>query len=464
MNCDGNDAINNNNSYLGCINFRPKSPDLLTMNDHRVNLQKLLPDSPSCTPTTHLSPTSPQPTSPQPISGVAASAPSLPPPLTKRCSLIQEELEEEDEDMEVEKSSELFLPMTELQKNDADVFIGRGFEMDGRETDSQMMPSSSVRPTSIGRPLSSILGETDGALQKFTGFSRADRSHHKRGQFAVRGTSCSSSDTSDTDEAPICQKPRREKTRHATRCHNESGDRSSDTDAVAPLLSRKDRSRDSSREGLQEKTRRLSCDLKRRLSIEEKRQSELIKEKRRNSISGTVKKSVSLILGQAYVTRDNDGRDDPFKLNAWNSCSDLSPNVGRAVNSGSLSSRHLADRTILGCILARELRLSRSEFLKESETLGRENRPRSRVIHVRSNDFSSLVDKFSSTVEEDAPKSADTAQPDRGLRQRSKGSAPKTDINRNALNSLNQSGDHLDSGEKPSTASTPAKTKCCSLV
>lgn len=460
MNYDVDDAINN--FYLCCINFRPKSPDLLTMNDHRMNLQKLLPDSPSCTPTTHLSPTSPQPTSPQPASVVAAPAPTLPPPLTKRCSLIQEELEEEDEDMEVEKSGELFQPVTELQqKNDADVFIGRGFEMDGRETDSQMMPSS-IRPMSTGRPLMSILGEADGTFQKFTGFGKTDRSHHRRGQFAVRGTSCSSSDTSDTDDAPICQKPRREKTRHATRCSD--GDRSSDTDAATLLLSRKDRSRDSSREGLQEKARRLSCDMKRRLSIEEKRQSsEMIKEKRRNSISGTVKKSVSLILGQAYVVRDN-GRDASFKLNTWNSCSDLSPNVGIAANSGSLSSRHLADRTILGCILARELRLSRSEFLKESETLGRENRPRSRVIHVRSNDFSSLVDKFSPTVEEDVPKSAGAAQPDRGLRQRSKGSALKTDINRNALNSLNQSGDHLDSGEKPSSASTTAKTKCCSLV
>lgn len=423
------------------------------MQEHRLNLQKLLPDSPSA-PSTPSSPTPPPP----------ATAALGPPLLLKRCSLIQEELAEEDEEMEVETDA-LIKSEEEFKKDERSrASIEQRKEKSGQSSPSPLRAKAGRSACNVqGSPqLMNQIYEDDvnGPLKLL---SKAERSHHKRCPIVVRGTSCSSSDTSDTDDFPVCQKPRREKTRRSCQRHD-SGDHLSDTSegsalgGTASLMSRKDRSRDSSRdEKLQEKTRRLSGDMKRRLSIEEKLSTDLIKEKRRNSVVGAVKKSVSLILGRAYIVGDN--TPDITKLNTWNSCSDLSPNVKKALNTGSMSMRHLADRTILGCVLARELRISRSEFLKESETLNRENRPRSRVIHVRSNDFSQLVDKFSTSADD----KASVAVPDTGLRQRSRGEGSfKIDINRNALNSLNQSSNRDDSGEKQ-TAST-MKTKCCSLV
>lgn len=426
------------------------------MEEHRLNLQKLIPDSPSA-PSTPSSPTPPSP----------ATAALGPPLLAKRCSLIQEELAEEDEEMEVETDA-LIKSEEQFKKDERGrASIELGTERSGRQS------SQSLR-ANAGRSLSSVPGSPQLINQIYEDdvngpqklLSKTERSHYKRCPIVVRGTSCSSSDTSDTDDIPVCQKPRREKTRRSFQ-RRDSGDHLSDTNdastlgGLALLACRKDRSRDSiiRDEKLQEKTRRLSGDMKRRLSIEEKLSSDLIKEKRRNSVVGAVKKSVSLILGRAYIVGDN--TPDVTKLNTWNSCSDLSPNVRKTLNTGSLSMRHLADRTVLGCVLARELRISRSEFLKESESLNRENRPRSRVIHVRSNDFSQLVDKFSTSSSDD--KAGAAAGPDTGLRQRSRGEGSfKIDINRNALNSLNQSSNRHDSGEKQ-TAST-MKTKCCNLV
>ena len=293
--------------------------------------------------------------------------------------------------------------------------------------------------------------------------NRVENVHRKRFTLG-RGTSHSSSEASDTDDVVVStssRHKRREKNRHSLSRHDSSEQLSDADGSIHSRSSRKsDRlSREHSHEKpSHEKTRRFSQEEKRRPSLgEEKRGSDLLRSARKATIAGTVKKSVSLILGRTCTVGDAT-TGVMFKNNTWSSCTDLSPPKNKLSTTGSITTRYLLDRHhLFGCSFAKELRISRCEVLKELEASNQENRSHSLVIHIRSKDFNSLVDKFSGISDSEHDKSLESSGSN--LRQRTT-QVNKIDLNRNALSSQNPSSTK-DSNAKEGNFK---KSKCCSVV
>jgi hypothetical protein len=96
---------------------------------------------------------------------------------------------------------------------------------------------------------------------------------------------------------------------------------------------------------------------------------------------------------------------------------------------------------------------------KDVVSMNEENKNRSRIIHVRSKDFSDLMDRFK--TKDDGSGTRDHVK----FRRRPKDKV-KTDINRNGL-IAHADGELTEmeaQGQQNSLAQTTVKTKCCSLV
>jgi len=125
------------------------------------------------------------------------------------------------------------------------------------------------------------------------------------------------------------------------------------------------------------------------------------------SIVGAVKKSVSMLLGHLSAVGDM-ASAKPRRIETWSSCSDLM--AASAKLRCTNTSMNLADRhRVAGCQFARELRHNRSE--REAQ-LCDSNKPQSSssscVIRVRSRDFDTLVSKFTTADQTTAATSTKT--------------------------------------------------------
>jgi len=110
------------------------------------------------------------------------------------------------------------------------------------------------------------------------------------------------------------------------------------------------------------------------------------------SIVGAVKKSVSMLLGHLSAVGDM-ASAKPRCIETWSSCSDLmqaSAKLRCANTSVNLVDRH----RVAGCQFARELRLNRSEREAQFTDPNKSQLSSSHVIRVRSRDFDTLVSKF----------------------------------------------------------------------
>jgi len=112
------------------------------------------------------------------------------------------------------------------------------------------------------------------------------------------------------------------------------------------------------------------------------------------SIVGAVKKSVSMLLGHLSAVGDVTSAK-PRHIETWSSCSDLMQASAKLCCTDS-ANLNLADRHRMArCQFARELRQNRTE--REAQ-FGDTNKSQtsSHVIRVRSRDFDTLVSKFTS--------------------------------------------------------------------
>jgi len=112
------------------------------------------------------------------------------------------------------------------------------------------------------------------------------------------------------------------------------------------------------------------------------------------SLVGAVKKSVSMLLGHLSAVGDMTSAK-PRRIETWSSCSDLLQASARLRGTAS-TSLNLADRhRVAGCQLARELRQNRSEREAQfNDTKNSQSSSSSCVIRFRSRDFDALVSKF----------------------------------------------------------------------
>jgi len=117
------------------------------------------------------------------------------------------------------------------------------------------------------------------------------------------------------------------------------------------------------------------------------------------SIVGAMKKSVGMILGHLSAVGDVTSAK-PRRIETWSSCSDLMQASAKLrCTDTSHASLNLADRQrVAGCQLARELRQNRSE--REAQFYDTDKcQSSSCVIRVRSRDFDKLVSKFAAVDE-----------------------------------------------------------------
>jgi len=113
------------------------------------------------------------------------------------------------------------------------------------------------------------------------------------------------------------------------------------------------------------------------------------------SIVGAVKKSVGLLLGHLSAVGDMTSAK-PRRIETWSSCSDLMQASAKLrCADASHTSLNLADRhRVAGCQLARELRQNRTEREAQFSDVNKSQSLSSCVIRVRSRDFDKLVSKF----------------------------------------------------------------------
>ena len=270
-----------------------------------------------------------------------------------------------------------------------------------------------------------------------------------------RGTSCSSSDASDTDETDSRKRKEKLKQRMQRR---DSSDHSSDTDGPngpggpggAGRFSEggsghrdgggrdRDRDRDHDRHG------RDRNDENRPSRSKERRHSG----GKQNGMLMTKKDSPSL-----------DTNSHASELGK--KLSNLS--LGSNISIGSLTSKsgkYLVESS------ANNTPNSGSGN-KDVSTMNEENKARSaRIIHVRSKDFSDLVERFATSgagsgKEENLSSTSKEGSSSGKLRRRSKDKI-KTDINRNGL--IARSDGELAQLETLRQEQNVVKTKCCSLV
>jgi len=113
------------------------------------------------------------------------------------------------------------------------------------------------------------------------------------------------------------------------------------------------------------------------------------------SIVGAVKKSVGALLGHLSAVGDVTSAK-PRRIETWSSCSDLMQASAklRCANNNPFMPLNMANRQrVAGCQLARELRQNRSEREAQFNDANKAQLS-SHVIRVRSRDFDTLVSKF----------------------------------------------------------------------
>jgi len=120
------------------------------------------------------------------------------------------------------------------------------------------------------------------------------------------------------------------------------------------------------------------------------------------SIVGAMKKSVGMLLGHLSAVGDVTPAK-PRRIETWSSCSDLMQASAKLrCTDASYTSLNLADRQrVAGCQLARELRQNRSEREAQFGDANKSSQSSSSscIIRVRSRDFDKLVSKFTAVDE-----------------------------------------------------------------
>ena len=270
-----------------------------------------------------------------------------------------------------------------------------------------------------------------------------------------RGTSCSSSDASDTDETDSRKRKEKLKQRMQRR---DSSDHSSDTDGpngpggpggAGRFAEGGSGHRDG---GGRDRDRDRDHDRNGRDRNDENRPSRS-KERRHSSGKQT---------GMLMTKKDSTSLEtNSHASELGKKLSNLS--LGSNLSIGSLtgkSGKYLVESSANNTP-------NSSSGNRDVSTMNEENKARNaRIIHVRSKDFSDLVERFAtssagSVKEENATTAAKDGSSSGKLRRRSKDKI-KTDINRNGL--IARSDGELAQLETLRQEQNVVKTKCCSLV
>ncbi len=276
-----------------------------------------------------------------------------------------------------------------------------------------------------------------------------------------RGTSCSSSDASDTDETESRKRKEKLKQRMQRR---DSSDHSSDTDGPSgPGGSggggrlgggsgtnggghNRDNNRDHDRNSKDRNDENRPSRSKERRHSGGKQNGLIMAKKESGYAEGTNMNYHSSDLGR--------------KL------SNLS--LGSNISIGSLTSRgskYLVESSANNAVPCKNGRNSP----KDISCMNEENKARNaRIIHVRSKDFSDLVEKFtnsprnsSGSLKEDSLTTSEGSIASIKMRSKSKDNI-KTDINRNGL--INRLDSEMSPIETMRKDQNVVQTKCCSLV
>ena len=412
----------------------------------------------------------------------ASSSPSMSPSdrsafIQRRCSLIREEsIEEEDDDVDLDS------PHKAKHSRSAEGYTSD--ESDSRSnkdsTESPQRAPPAPRRQQKVRPLHSVRsspqllnqifeeGESDEedilplvpsthnsphlhrssvgspeVLRKYQHHSRK-----KRLTKGSRGTSCSSSDASDTDDADNHKRKEKLKQRLHRR---DSSDHSSDTDGPSgpggPGGSGRHFRGGGSGNDRNDHQDKDNND--RDKNNDDNRKSQ----KREGRHSGGGKQNGLLPSKKdSSGSENNTGTNTPTDL-----CRKIS-NMSLASNLSNLSLTSLTSRGskyVVGDSSENNTPKRMGSTKSEIDALNEENKARTRVIHVRSKEFTDLVDRFNSGKEE----ISQLKEPGVKFRRRPKDKM-KTDINRNGLIARADGEVESNTGQEGNVV----KTKCCSLV
>ncbi len=395
--------------------------------------------------------------------------------LGRKCSLISEEsIEEDDEDMDqvaVSRSRNLASRSNEgytsddsdsrsnTDLNDSPVrsvpparqrkvrplhsvrsspqLLNQIFE-EGESEDEELLSSTSHRSPRLFQRNSVASPEV---LRKY------ETTRKKRLSQGTRGASCSSSDASDTDD-PDSRK-RKEKFKQKL-YRRDSSDHSSDTDNQSgpsgPGGSRGQFPGGASGHDRHDDQHNKDND-------RDKNSGKKKSEKRERRHSGGGKQNGLLPLSK----RDSNGSDGTHT----DICRKIS-NMSLASNLSNLSLTSLTSRSskyVVGDSSANTPKRTGSTK-SEIDAMNEENKARTQVIHVRSKEFTDLVDRFNAGKDETHTVST-LKEPGVKFRRRPKDKI-KTDINRNGLIAC-ADGELLEMDVKKQETNV-VKTKCCSLV
>ena len=406
---------------------------------------------------------------------VTTSVPSAtftPESASRKCSLIQEEsIEEDDEDMDINELHQT-KSLEDYLSDDSDA-RSVGERSSGRSHGSPTSAPPHTRRTSPMKPLHSVRsspqllkqiyeeGESDDdlsllpkkkmhsprCLSKQTSpdlLSKLDSNRKKRFSHKHRGTSCSSSDASDTDETDT--RRRKEKLKH--RFHRrDSSDHSSDTDGpsgVGPSGGGGGGSLNGA------KGQRTSSG-----SSGSDKGSKNNENKNRNGKSGKERK-------QCGFTKQNLGnltlgvKDENLPPEKERKISNIS--IGSGISNLSLTSLNSRSGKYLS-----PRRESEELLACEVDVLNEENKARTHVIHVRSKEFSDLMDKFRPGAS-DRDDSSSTSSKASGIKFRRRAKDKKMDINRNENDAARNEDMDCDMDMSGHTRTQVPKAKCCSVV
>ena len=403
----------------------------------------------------------------------------------RRCSLIQEESIEEDEETEFEEREVKCTRSLDDQLSD---------DSDNRNMDTSLSEQTAKtiktpRKTAHVRPLHSVRsspqllnqiheeGESDDdiiipnkiSVQPGTSgynqrgiasaspelLQRVER-RKKRLTAGNRGTSCSSSDASDTDETD--QHKRKEKLKH--RFHRrDSSDHSSDTDGpgAPPGGSSGGNNRPFGGSGNNDKNNRdRDHDGDNRKDRNNRDNSWRSNNGRSSGGGGGGKKQNA---GHGVVVESDRQTDTKHKASNLSMASHLS-NLS-LTSLSSRSSKYQVDPVTHDPAVAKDTNNIDVDAMNE------ENKQRSHVIHVRSKDFTDLMHRFNKKDEKIESSSSsnkdskNTAKP----RRRSKDKM-KMDINRNGIKSdmMDTTGNSETEAPSGGDAMLTPKTKCCRLI
>ena len=392
--------------------------------------------------------------------------------LARRFSLIEEEelLEEEEEEEEGGRRGEqravrqLSVPQATTEDSLSDDSDSRGSDYashqsakrTGRPKHAPMRPLHSVR--SSPQLLNQIHeegesgGEEDDMLSNWISPQHLAQGHHKvlhkvdRGALPrrrltphSRGSSYSSSDTSDNDDLDITSKCSKDKLKHHRFRRRDSSDHSSDTDGPSGHTLG-----GTGNSGQQQKT----ADRSSNQSSEGKQHSE--KDKPGSSNTGRQNGTGSL-LGKRDSATPVAGEPTGQKVCNLSPASNVSRSTLNSTNSHS--ARYKPESPTNSPTTS-------EQALRDIEALNIENKARSRIIHVRSKDFTDLVQRFKGS-DSDA---YHLREPGMKFRRKPKQKL-KTDINRNGLVAhADCSLSDNETKDQTSQQQNVAKTKCCNVI